>query len=198
MIAFKRFRFASPPRTGTTWFAHAVYEVFGETSTKAGVHQPMPKDLTDLRIGTVRNPVDWLVSYYRTIHPGAIGVPVVDAFKLEQVPFYTFNDFIRGYLEKMPGQVGKIFDAYPADIYLRLEDFPDNVVELFESLGVDSCQARLARNVEAKNRSSRKPRPVWSPALLRAVIEAEQELMERFDYGICDIHSSTSAISASA
>ena len=195
MIDFKRFRYAAPPRTGTTWFAHVIYEVFGETSCKAGVHQPMPQELSELRVGTVRNPLDWLVSYYRAIHPGAIHLPVVDVLKT--LPVGSFTEFIRGYLLEMPGQVGRIFDAYPADVYLRVEDFPDNVVELFESLGVEPRQARLARNVIVKNKS-RKPRPIWSPALFRAVAEVELETMERFEYELCDIHPRTPCLSTFA
>jgi hypothetical protein len=149
-----------------------------------------PSDVM-LQVGTVRNPLAWLVSYYRAIHPGAIHIPEVDVLKT--LPTNSFAEFIRGYLEEMPGQVGRIFELYPAHNYLRMEDFPANAIELFDSLYLP--KARVLQTLSPRN-AARKRKPVWSRSLFDAVIEAEYETLERFEYGVCDIHPSSIGVEA--
>lgn len=199
MIDFQLFNYAGPPRTGTTWMAHAMHASLRIVTYKTQVHVPwtVSQEVGELRVTTVRHPLNWLASYYREIHPGSIGVPVVDQFHKE-LSTDSFSQFVRDYLDKTPGQVGRVFDAYSADICLRVEDFPFNVIELLRSLGIPYSQAMKAR-IPAKNTAKRKSQPaIWNPALLEAVAVCERDTMERFGYELRDLHSSSVGVQASA
>lgn len=199
MIDFQLFNYAGPPRTGTTWMAHAMYAATGVETFKTHVHVPwtVSQEIGELRVTTVRHPLNWLASYYREIHSGSIGVPVVDRFAKE-IQADSFSAFVRDYLDKTPGQVGRIFDSYSANICLRVEDFPHNLIELLRSLGIPYAQAVKA-HIPAKNTAKQKSRlAIWNPALLTAVAESERDTMERFGYELRDLHSSSVGVQTSA
>lgn len=183
MIDFGPFRYAGPPRTGTTWFRQSCETVLEVSRPRVAVHEPA-KDLDAFTVCTIRNPISWLASYYAAIYPGHVGVPQVDV--LNRLPRQNnFEGFVREYLKSVPGQVGRIYEAYPAHSYLRIEDAPGCLNELLLTFGYRPF--RLQGRVNTRNKKSK--RTVLSDRLKEAVYEAERETMEEFDYELRDLHS---------
>lgn len=180
MIDYRLFRLATVPRTGTTWMMHAASIAGLGDRQKAHVHMPHdPADPWVLRVSTVRHPCRWLASYYSTIHRGHVGVPVVDLFS--QLPVGDFDDFVRSYLKRMPGAIGRMFAAYHADVYLRVEDFPETFHELLADLGVQTGK-RMGVLTLPPQGTSRRRQPAWNVSLYQRVIAAEHEMLAHFNY----------------
>lgn len=178
MIRYPDFDFASPPRTGTTWFVQAcAFTPLGERS-RGQVHLPHD-DSPTLKITHVRHPCDWLASYFQTIQGGYLDVPCVDAFRF--LDFTTFSLFIKSYLKTMPGAVGRMFTAYRAASYIRLEDEPFGLLSLLRSCEIKGDETKI--RVLAPANRARKHLPIWEKHLRDAVMEAEKEFVEEFDYG---------------
>lgn len=178
MIRYPDFDFASPPRTGTTWFVQAcAFTPLGERS-RGQVHLPHD-DSPTLKITHVRHPCDWLASYFQIIHGSYLDVPSVDAFRF--LDFGSFSLFIKSYLRMMPGAVGRMFKTYRATSYIRLEDEPFGLLDLLRS-----CEIRVEttkiKTLAPANRS-RTYSPIWEKHLRDAVMKAESEFVEEFDYG---------------
>ena len=174
MIDYGIFQFASPPRTATTWFRKVAFRAgLGERSA-AGIHTPHEPRGDVLRVSVVRHPADWLRSYYTTIQGGHVGVGCVDKFMALAKGSYCLNDFLAGYLFKMPGAVGWMFDAYNADTILRVEDLPWAMQSILEGAGVKLSLAVNAIKISPQN-VSRGVMPIMSPILRRDVVAAESE-----------------------
>lgn len=179
MIDFRFFQYAGPPRTGSTWVLHAAHACGLGQGSKSHVHLPFEGRWTKFRVITVRNPCDWLVSYWSELYPGKMGLAEVDV--LAELPGQFFDEFIQAYLKQCPGQVGRIFSSYNADTCLRLEDFPISWMELLSIYRVPYVLRQKAMEVFRIN-SCRFEKPTWPIHLRRQVAEAEWETMERFDY----------------
>lgn len=178
MTDFGLFQFASPPRTATTWIRKAAALAGLRENGRSEIHLPHEQNHSVVKVSCVRGPVGWLQSYYASIRPGRVDVPVVDAFYCDENT--TFDEFIRRYLNEMPGQVCRMFDAYHADICLRLEDLPWAFIELLDSLGVPRKLRERCLVLGIENPS--KILPKWSPSLKARVIDAEWYFIERFEY----------------
>ena len=166
MIRYGLFDFAAPPRTGTTWFLKAAtMAALGELS-KFDVHKVFierPRhEVARMRVSLVRHPATWLRSYYSEIYPGVVGVPAVDVFGT--IAADDVFDWMDKCVDSLPGQVGAMFAAYEADSCLRMEDFPNNAVELFGSVGVARQYAVACRTLGKQN-ASRSLSPI--PKVLR-------------------------------
>ena len=178
MIRYPDFDFASPPRTGTTWFVQAcALTSLGERS-RGQVHL-LHDDSPTLKITHVRHPCDWLASYFQTIHGGYLDVPCVDEFRF--LEFSSFGSFIKSYLRKMPGSIGRMFKAYRATSYIRLEDEPFGLLELLKSCEIEHKATKI-KTLAPANRA-RQHLPIWERHTWAAVLEAEHEFVEEFDYG---------------
>lgn len=188
MIDFDYFRYAAPPRAGTAWFCQAAAAVGLKQPGRTKVHIPHTRDGIQYRVTTIRHPCDWLASYYGTIH-GVVGVPVVDKFH-DLRRAYTFEDFVRQYLKRMPGKIGRMFESYGADTCIRLEDLPLAFIEFAIGLGIKEPIAKRAGIIAPANRNIRRL-PTWTPQLYECVREAESPFIERYGYhgrrrGDCD------------
>lgn len=195
MIDFGKFKFAGAPRAGTTWILKATYVVgLGEFS-KSFVHVPhkIPqrgREVPQLKVSTVRNPCDWIISYYAAIRGQHVNVPAVDEFL--KIPTITepgepkedyqkhFQEFVEAYLAKMPGQIGKVFFSYNADSYIKVEDFPWSYIEMLISTGMKEDKARLCEQVARQNEG--RNLPVLDRKLKQKVMDAEQKMVEAFEY----------------
>lgn len=158
----------------------AAYDMGFGLGFKASVHIPFegPAGHTP-RIMFVRHPADWLASYFGAIQGGSVTVPCVDKFR--QLPTHYFDDFIRAYLKTMPGEVGRMYNQYNADIAMRIEDLPWTLLNFLESIGVPANQARKCKDLDRQN-TNKRVLPRYTPSLLDRVIEAEQETLDRYDY----------------
>lgn len=179
MINFKLFEFAAPPRTGSTWFIHAMAAAGLVTDHKNQVHVPFPDaEQTAIRVSLVRHPCTWLRSYYGEIHPSILHVDCVDTFR--KLPSSSFDDFVRKYLRRMPGGVDRMYSGYRADTVLRMEDYPWNVIDLLESVGIPKEKRESCLRLPIVNASGKLP--YWKPALRERVLEAERRLLDRYEY----------------
>ena len=183
-VRYDQFRFASIPRSGTTWFLQACEEAGLGKKYKATVHEPFnDSDGGIFKLSLIRHPYDWLVSYFKAIAPGMTGIPVIDKLKFPSEEWYTeydFASFVNLYLSECPGQVGRIFESYGADSYLRIEDMPWAATEFFASLGIPPHKRNRCRMISPVNTS--KGHIPKNPTLYRLVMEAEKEMCERYDY----------------
>ena len=177
MINYKYFRFAAPPRTGSTWVMKAAELAGLGHGSKTHLHVPFrnEKDAI-LRVSMVRNPVTWLQSYYQSIRGGSISVPVVDV--LTKLDFSEFDTFVDSYLEQTSGALGRIVEGYYADTYLRMEDLPWSFIELVET--VQPLYPSGIKLLPSQNISNTKP--YVTEYQRKAILEAESELVERFEY----------------
>ena len=91
------------------------------------------------KVAIVRNPADWLLSYFGWMTGRSIGVSVVDAIqKVERFRHKDWGGFIPNFMKTMPDQVATIFEQYTdqADVVLWMdEDFPEQTIQLLESVG---------------------------------------------------------------
>lgn len=180
MHDFKLFEYAGPPRTGTTWIIEAAHLCGLRDGQKAAVHIPFEGKTTKLRVMTVRHPCTWLASYWAEIHPGQISVAIVDQFA--KLPGVSFDEFIRSYLEQMPGGIGRMIEHYGADSCLRIEDTPQNWIELMTSYKIPRVFSERTVDLEIRNRAKRRPLPKWNRSLRDRVLDAEVDMLERFEY----------------
>jgi len=187
MIDYGPFLFAAPPRTGSTWFLKACYEVGLGEGFKSDVHTLFPPDARKLKVSLVRHPFNWLISYFAAIQGGHTGIDCVD--RLASLDFSgTFVDFIRSYLEKTPGALTNIARTYNADSYLRTEDLPWPFMELVEAAGISEQKARravaLGRQNPNKKSAAIRLAVTYPIHLYRDVMNAEKELTMWFEYHI--------------
>jgi len=178
---FGLFRFASPPRTATSWIKQAAV-MCGLTELEPNkVH--VPHDLAEkntIKLSTVRHPCSWLASYYVEIYPGVVGIPEVDCFR-PSLCIPTFDAFVRSYLMDLCS-VGLMFKAYNADVCLRVEDLPWAFIEFLESLGVPKKMRERCLALTPQNSSKRERHPTWSPSLRARVLEAERAFLQEYHY----------------
>lgn len=179
MIDYKLFRFASAPRSGTTWMLKACHTIGLGEGQKPAAHVPHRDERCPvLRVSLVRNPCDWLRSYYAAVRGGSTGIDIVD--RLARLRIESFERFILSYASVMPGAVGEMFKAYHADSYLRIEDMPWAFAELMESLEVPQHLRQRCYDIPKQNCSPRLPK--YNSRLRRLVARAEREMMMDFDY----------------
>jgi len=175
------FEFSGAPRTATTWVQRACVACYLPAGSKSEIHMPPEGKNDRLWVSTVRHPVVWLQSYWTNIFPGKVSVRSVDAFA--DLPGETFYEFVENYLETMPGGIGRMFESYRAGSYLRVEDLPQCWMELMETLRVPSVFRQRCLKIPWMNGSARKKqKPKWIPSLREAVIAAEKEMVEHFNY----------------
>jgi hypothetical protein len=147
---------------------------------KAHVHIPHNSKKQDkLRRVCIRHPCDWLASYWAAIHPGQIQVIPVDEFA--RIKTDHFDHFVRMYLSRMPGAIGRMFESYNGDSYIRIEDLPWNWTELLSALEVPEKLRDRCITLGPQNRNGR-VLPRWSPSLYRRVLDAEKEMIERYEF----------------
>jgi hypothetical protein len=89
---------------------------------------------------------------------------------------------VDAYLERASGEIGRMFFGYKADSYIRAEDFPEAFIELALSCDVKPV---LLKNSFFKIRPSGLNAFQLVDVSVKkklAIIEAEKELCEFFDY----------------
>jgi len=180
MIFYERFRFATPPRTGSVWFVEAVVAIgmAGPVYHTAVVHEPFPPvpyDPTKLpRVTLVRHPCDWLASLWGSIYPQRVCEPMNELCSLaDGGAFETFDDFIRAMLDWRPGAVGEIFSWFAAEFYLRTDYIRQDLYELCQSLGIS------VRGKFPPPRNLRSVQVQWDSDLWAQVVKSEREWIER-------------------
>jgi len=181
MIQYPGFFFCSPPRTGSAWFRSFCAKVGLGEQGAAKVHIPPPADWSDYSVSIVRHPLDWLASYYSVIRGGVIGVPEVDQFSEPARNTSDVAAFIWYVADRMPGAVGRMFDAYQTSSVIRLEDFPWAPVELLQAVGVSVTSLRTHSSLPPMNMriGTRRRVPGKTQARLR---DAESEFLLRYGY----------------
>jgi hypothetical protein len=127
------FTFAAPPKCGCTWLhmALTVSELIVERKGSTKIHYPgRVPGLPSLTF--VRPPQDWLRSYYQNMQGRTCGNPHVDV--LQSLPWESFPKFVESYLEKLPGQIGRIFQSYESDYYVGLDQLPEGLISTLQDL----------------------------------------------------------------
>lgn len=124
-----------------------------------------------LRVSMVSHPCDWLGRYYLSRWTLSSNV-TTPSFEV------AFAKFILDYLDVYPGRVGKKFESYKADLFIRVEDLPEAFYEFMNSLRVPrSLYEHLIKKPDFQNGL-----PKWDPELRRRVCQAEKKMLEDFDY----------------
>lgn len=174
VIEFTDFCLAAPPNTYAGWLITTCEGNSYPSSFLDGgsVHQPFKRAKSarhKLYVSLVRNPADWLYDWSASGTLLAVNTPL----NLLRYPDIGFEAVAERYLRLCPGAIGKMFNAFHADTYMRVEDQGEALVELLESFGKQITQI--------------KPPPLThippKYAQLRSMIlSAENELCQRYDY----------------
>ena len=180
MVTYKRFAFASPPRTATTWFLQAVSEIGLGEGSKTKVHLPPPNDWNGYLVSFIRHPFDWLCSYYTALSGGHVGVPAVDQFSAAAKRCDNAGQFIKWVAMSNPGAVGRMFKSYRASTILRVEDLPWCALEFFESVGADKKKIKEVASLPPHNTT--KVLPILPKKIKRMIMESEQDFCLEYDY----------------
>lgn len=181
MIKYDKFFFAAAPRTGSTWFLKAASIAGLGDGQKATLHQPPPIIWDGYLVSLVRHPYDFLISYFLSLEGGMTGVHCVDVLANYARTSANSDEFIANYLKYAPGEVGRIFDRYKASTVLKLEDFPWNTIEFFESVGVQYSNAIKIKDITPQN--VRKGHVhVVNKNLKKQVMLAERRTCEQYEY----------------
>lgn len=181
MIIYDKFVFASPPRTGSSWFMAAA-EMSGMKKLEGVLpHHPPPAKHDGFVVSIVRHPYEWLISYYRALGGSEIGVPEVDVLAHCGRLARNTDEFLQLYLTNHRGCVGKIFDVYAAATVYRVEDFPWCALELFHACGADMQQLSKAAKIEIQNHHEYIPEAL-DPKIRTMVMRAERDFCQRYDY----------------
>lgn len=181
MIDYGQFRYSGPPRCASTWCLKVFADAGLGVGSKAKVHIPPEPSQMALDVSTVRNPIDWLCSYWNALRGGHTGVLVVDFLMSPARRAQTVVQFLEFYLEEQPGAVGRIHRAYAADTVLRIEDFPWAMQEFLESVGIPSKWARDAVSLPPQNVYNGEACGVGK-RLRRRIVAAEAEFCETYEY----------------
>ena len=178
------FEFASPPRTATTWIRSAAVSAGLTELNRNYVHIPHERNNNGrnvIKVTCVRHPCEWLRSWYASIYPGLIGVDAVDDLRWH-VNYASFDAVVRQYLAMPAGWIGRMFNAYNADVVIRVEDLPWSFVEFLESLGVPVKMRERCLSMQPMNVFKKQTKPSWNPSLRLRVEESEKEFIARYDY----------------
>ena len=182
-IDYDYFVFACPPRVGTGWFLKAAQLSGFGSAHKDHAHAPFNdgRKADQFRVTLVRHPCDWLASCYAAIRNRDANMDQLGTLATLDVR-HGFEPFIRGYLRGMEGWITKLYNDYTleANSVLRIEDMPWAFVELMEALGVPDVMKRRCIGLAKQNVSESVPR--WDERLRKEVIDAEQEVVESFEY----------------
>jgi hypothetical protein len=202
--------FIHVPKTGGTWVVDAIKAAGIESESKFNKHATWyeiwcnPRqdnfDPTSIPVfAFVRHPFEWLRSYWRFREGARIASghgpvekwqPHYAAHHINQQVDYCahweFEVFLERVLERCPGYVSRMFDAYVGS-----RDFEISFIGTQENLCEDLVRAlRLHGEVfdEAALRAtphsnvSSGPDVTCSPRLYQRVCDAEKVAMERFEY----------------
>jgi hypothetical protein len=142
---------------------------------------PTPADYKGLVLSTVRNPYDWLVSYYLHSPRGLVGIngpsDWVAAMKADS---RSIEHFISRCINK-PGCVGAVFDSYQANTIIRLEDYPWAVMDFLEpSVSRDMRMFSIAKTPVLNARIGQPYPP--NPELRAMVMRSENDFCQRYNY----------------
>lgn len=178
MIDYKKFYFATAPGTGSSWFVKAAQLAGLGYAPRERAFDGFSSDDDRLKITLVRHPCAWLVDLWcrKSFDPR----PISHVGRLGELVGEEFSLFVEDYLQKMPGEIGRLFYLYDADSYIRSEDFPLAFVELAESMGVE--RGLLQNDFFHKCPLQSNSRSNYTVMQWRAIIEAEWELVQFFDY----------------
>ena len=185
MIDYKEFRFASPPRTGGSWFIHVTSIMGLGQGQKAKLHEPPPSDATgqNLNVSLVRHPCNWLESYFYALKGGLVGVPLIDELvhsARDSKDINLFADRVAGF---HAGIITEIFDSYKPSTVMRLEDLPWAAGEFFMSLGYSRRDIQCVLDAPPINCRDHKLTDVkMSKRIRKLVADSEQSLFDRYDY----------------
>lgn len=182
--------FATAPRCGNHLVLHLLSERgISHVVSIGGIHQNYVPTDSKLKISMVRNPFNWLLSYYYVIQGAPLDCPA-DEFSSMAREASSGSDFLRLYLQHMPGAVGRMFASYGADIVWRLEDMP----EAFDLYLTDVGRERLIKkrvNAEPAvvNPMNTKLAKLMLTSIVdrrlpQLVLEAESEFCERYEYEV--------------
>lgn len=112
-----------------------------------------------------------------------MGVPEIDCLASIAKQAESSEEFIKTYLETVPGSLTDIFRRYSATSIIRLEDFPFSPISAFQSYGVRMSSEQV-RDLESwRPVNSRKRRgPALDRGLIRDLIKSEEEFCESYEY----------------
>lgn len=179
MIEYEQFCFAAPPRTASLWFRTAA-RICGLTELNVDDGYHTFGITGKLKVSIVRHPFDWLCSCYSSLQAGTLDPDNIVA--IGELNYQsTLEVFLYDYLAMCPGHIKKLFDFYQANSVMRVEDLPGAFLELATTLGVDRKWRYVICDLPALNCSAYNSYDL-PKGMLEAVVKAEKELCETYDY----------------
>lgn len=183
MIDYGPFRFASPPRTATTWFERACYLAGFERGVNqhSHVHEP-PEDDEKLSVTIVRHPYDWLESYYHELSGGFCGVAEVDLLVPLVRKSVRFEQFVQSYAKHRAGFLFDLVGTYRPSSIIRVEDLPWAAVEFFDAFDVTAEQFQEIVILAPRNSRLKQYNGNGGDTWRKLACEAEPEYCDAFEY----------------
>lgn len=178
MIDYRILQFSSAPQTGEDWFVKSAQLMGLGPGFLDHAHNPFPVERNGsvYRVSLVRHPATWLAACFRIIKEETTNGHLTNFRTLND---YCFEAFIHSYLKEMPGAVGRLFDAYKADSYMRYEDLPWAFIELMRSFEIPEQFMRFSSRL---GRPMSHGLPTIEPWMRKSVMNAERGVVEAYDY----------------
>jgi len=177
VIDCKDFQFATASLTGGPWFYQTIMKYGIEDSEYYGGVLGKFKKIKDghkLKVTLVRNPCDWLGLCYKMLLSDCLSGTLK---KFKELNTESLYEFANDYLDKMPGEISRLFFSYEADSYMRIEDMPWAMLEFLEMLGHD-VSFRSFPKIPIQSEFPR----IDNEFLRQRVMKAEKGITDAFDY----------------
>lgn len=162
MLDYGLFGLVVPPRCGGAWFAAAAAAVGFTAAPGGNIRLPPPDGYTGQVVTLVRHPVPWTCSLILANDPEAH----LESAVMRHAA--TYGDALMAYNKQTQ-----------ATTVLRLESIRPSTCEFFEMLGVERAALTKILHIPPTNVQ---PYRIVSAAMRAAILAAEQELCEAYDY----------------
>jgi predicted Zn-dependent protease with MMP-like domain len=180
--------FAAPPRCASTWMLNAFSacgERDGSERNSFAKHQ-RDTEPSRIKITTVRNPFEWLVSFWQVVD-GPTTINEVDAIFEHKLKAANFPEFVEAIVEDERDLIPEMFDSYNGDIVLRVEDLPWAFDEMLTTFGVRGVEDKWTDEMDSRiNVCPRKLKTVAAvdkkDVQRRALFDRHREFYERYEY----------------
>lgn len=170
--------FAGVPKSGCRFTMGLLKQhPFDQKDNRNGQH--VPEHIPGVPLyAVVRNPIDWLRSYFQNIGNPVKWEPVDSWQPLREAALDATREptpealtrFVESYLDGPPNRIGEMYESYQPDWSWRIEDLPRSLEDFFK------------RTFEYPRRWETRNKLVMEPRLMQRIRAHEPEFCKKWCY----------------